>query len=134
VAAFVAVTLAWTAEFVHASRALDPTDEQRFATIGRYLAQHAPRRSVVLAKHHSGSARYYSDRLTIRFDEVPPSRLDAVVDTWRQRGYATFIALDDWEELEFRTRFAGASRLGALDWPPETTAPGAVLYAAAPPR
>jgi hypothetical protein len=117
--------------FARASRVLDSTDERRFATIGRYLAEHAPRRSVVLAKHHSGSARYYSDHLTVRFDEIPPSRLDAVVAMWRQRGYATFIALDDWEALEFRSRFADASRLGALDWPPETTAPGAVLYAAA---
>jgi hypothetical protein len=133
-AAVIVVAIVWSAGYARVSRALDSSDERRFVTIGRYLAQHTPQRSVVLAKHHSGSARYYADRLTIRFDEVPPSTLDGVVDTLRQRGYSTFIALDDWEQHEFRTRFAGASRLGALDWPPEATAPGAVLYAAAPPR
>jgi hypothetical protein len=133
-AALVAVAILWSTTYARTSRALDSSDEQRFATIGRYLAEHAPRQSVVLAKHHSGSARHYSGRLTFRFDEVPPSQLDGVVDTLRQRGYATFIALDDWEEREFRMRFAGASRLGALDWAPEATTPGAVLYAAASQR
>jgi len=134
IGAVLAFALWWGLGVVRTHRALDSRDEWRFATIGRYLGQHALRQSVVLAKHHSGSARYYADRLTIRWDHIQPSQLDAAVDALQRRGYSAFILLDDVEEGEFRTRFAGASRLAALDWLPETTVSGAALYKVAPSR
>ena len=82
----------------------------------------------MLAGLHSGSARLYADRLTIRWDHIQPSQLDAAVGALQRRGYSAFILLDDVEEGEFRTRFAGASRLAALDWPPDPTVSGAALY------
>ena len=134
IGAVLAFALWWSLGFARTHRVLDSGGEWRFATIGRYLEQHAPRQSVVLAGHHSGSARYYADRLTIRWDHIQPSQLDAAVAALQRRGYSAFILLDDVEEGEFRTRFAGASRLAALDWPPEMTVSGAALYKVAPSR
>jgi len=132
IGAVLAVALWWSLGFAGTHGALESGNEWRFATIGRYLQQHAPRQSVVLAKHHSGSARYYANRLTIRWDYIQPWQLDAAVGALQRRGYSAFILLDDEEEGEFRTRFAGASRLAALDWPPEKTDSGAALYKVAP--
>ena len=131
IGAVLAFALWWSLGFAGTDGALESGNEWRFATIGRYLEQHAPRQSVVLAMHHSGSARYYADCLTIRWDHIQPSQLDAAVGALQRRGYSAFILLDDEEEGEFRARFAGASRLAALDWPPETTVSGAALYAVA---
>ena len=110
-------------------RALDSSHERRFATMGRSLAQHVPRQSVVLAMLHSGSARYYADRLTLRWDFIEPAQLDAAVAALQQRGHPTFLLIDDAEKAEFTSRFAGASRLAALDWAPQATVAGVALYA-----
>jgi hypothetical protein len=83
----------------------------------------------VLAFLHSGSARYYADRLTLRWDRIEPSQFDSAIATIRQRGYAAYLLIDDAEEAQFKARFAGASRLAALDWTPQATVAGASLYA-----
>jgi hypothetical protein len=128
VAAVLALVLWWSLGFVGASHALDSSDEWRFATMGREVARQVPRESVVLAFLHSGSVRYYADRLTMRWDRIEPSQLDGAVAHLQQRGYTTFILLDKADEEAFRTRFAGASRLAALDWQPQVTVPGVALY------
>jgi hypothetical protein len=129
VAAVLAVTLGFSLGVVRTYRAVDSSHERRFATMGRSLAQHVPRQSVVLAMLHSGSARYYADRLTLRWDFIQPAQLDAAVAMLQQRGYATFLLIDDAEKADFTSRFEGASRLAALDWTPQVRVAGAALYA-----
>lgn len=129
VAVVLAVTVGFSLGVVRNYRALDSSFEWRFAAMGRSLAQHVPRQSVVLALLHSGSARYYADRLTLRWDFIPPAQLDAAVAVLQQRGYPTFLLIDDAEKAEFKSRFAGASRLAALDWTPQARVDGAALYA-----
>jgi 4-amino-4-deoxy-L-arabinose transferase-like glycosyltransferase len=129
VAAALAVALSFSVGVVHTYRAMESSGERRFATMGRSLAQQVPRQSVVLARLHSGSARYYAGRLTLRWDLIEPARFDAAVAVLQQRGYATFILVDVEEEELFRSRFGGASRFAALDQPPQITVPGAALYA-----
>jgi hypothetical protein len=72
----------------------------------------------VLAVQHSGSVRYYADRVTLRYDRLPRTGLDTAIHDLRSKGYQPYIVLDDWEEADFKGRFAEASRAGRLDWPP----------------
>lgn len=97
----------------------DPS--RKFAAAGEYLAQRLPERAVVLAMLHSGSATYYSGRPIVRYDLLPPSRLDGVVEVLRQRGYVPFLLLDAEERAAFQSRYRGHSGLARLDWPPVFT-------------
>jgi hypothetical protein len=114
--------------------AFDSSSEWRFAEAGQLIAARLPESTVLLAMNHSGSARYYSGRLTIRYDHIPPDRLDAVVQTLEARGYSAMILLDVLEEAQFRERFRESSPLGALDWTPVATIAGVNLYDARLPR
>jgi Dolichyl-phosphate-mannose-protein mannosyltransferase len=92
--------------------------EQKYAAVGNYIATRMPERAVFLSIQHSGSARYYSGRLTIRFDWIDPKWLDRALDDLRSRGYHPYFLLEEFEEPQFRERFAADSPLGALNWPP----------------
>ena len=54
----------------------------------------------------------------MRYDWLVEDHLDAAVHDLATRGYHAYVVVDDWEETEFRRRFAPHSRLGRLDWPP----------------
>ncbi|WP_410968616.1 hypothetical protein, partial [Salmonella sp. SAL4443] len=60
---------------------------------------------------------YYSDRLTVRYDFIPPEALDVVIRDLQALGYRPYILLEEWEERGFRARFARDSGVGRLDWP-----------------
>ncbi len=75
------------------------------------------RDGVFLAMQHSGSLRYYGDVLTLRWDGVDPAWLDRLVAWWHARGRAVYFVLEDWEQVQFKERFAPHSPLGRLDWP-----------------
>jgi dolichyl-phosphate-mannose-protein mannosyltransferase len=92
--------------------------EQKSPAIGEYIANSLPDNAVVISKLYSGSIRYYSGRLTLQYEWVPPAHLDVVVADLQSLGYHPYIALEDWEEPLFQERFRGHSRLAALDWPP----------------
>ena len=92
--------------------------------VGEFAARELPNRSVLLSMQHSGSLRYYSQLPTLRYDLIDPDRLDDVVAHFQARGRDVFIVVDEWEEREFRGRFARTSALGRLDWAPFAEAPG----------
>jgi hypothetical protein len=91
-----------------------------------------PERAAFLAMLHSGSARYYSGRLTVRYDLIPRERLDDVLEYLRRVGYSPFILLDEAEAPDFVARFAGTSHLGALDRPAVATVKGVKIYSSLP--
>jgi hypothetical protein len=91
--------------------------EQRYKTAGTYVATALPERAALICMQHSGSARFYSGRITVRYDVIGPGDLAVVVNQLRQLGYAPYFLLDDWEEPQFRARFARYTPLGRLDWP-----------------
>ena len=80
---------------------------------------------MVLSVQHSGSVRYYANRITLRYDWLPPDQLDAAVRDLTAKGYQPYLVVDDWEQKEFQTRFGPASALGKLDWPPVARVPRA---------
>jgi Dolichyl-phosphate-mannose-protein mannosyltransferase len=94
------------------------TGTQHYRAVGEYIARRLPERAVLLAMQQSGSVRYYSGRLSVRYDAIPPSELDAVIDDLRRLQYHPYFVLEEWEESPFRVRFQGYSPLAALDWPP----------------
>jgi hypothetical protein len=102
-----------------ASRAWEA--EQRYVESGSFITRALPERAALISLHHSGSARFYSGRITVRYDLIGPGDLDRVVDDLRGLGYQPYFLLDEAEETAFRSRFADGSDFGSLDWPPDAT-------------
>jgi 4-amino-4-deoxy-L-arabinose transferase-like glycosyltransferase len=88
----------------------------RYEVAGRFAAGRL-RAGAFIAGEHSGSLWYYTQQPVVRWDLIPPDTFDRTVDALRARGLAAHIVLDAWEVPRFRQRFAGASAIGALDWP-----------------
>jgi hypothetical protein len=75
--------------------------------------------SVVLTLTHSGSIRYYGERMTINIGHiVDGGPVDEMVEWFEQRGIRTYATFEDWELKEFSTRFAGKAVLAAFKRPP----------------
>ena len=92
--------------------------ESRYVDVGRYVAQAMPQNALFVSGLHCGSIRYYSSRLTLRYDLLQPGWLDEAIRTLRSRGYHPYIALEEGEEPDFRQQFDRFSELARLDWPP----------------
>jgi hypothetical protein len=105
--------------------------EHRYASIGEYVARTFPPNAALLSMQESGSLRFYGHRLTIRWDLVPIEDLDEILNALEAKGYVVYFALEDWEEPEFRARYAHSSPIGRLDWPPAVEylgEPGVRIY------
>jgi dolichyl-phosphate-mannose-protein mannosyltransferase len=94
---------------------VEAADEQRYADGGVYVNEVTPDRSVVLTMQHSGSVRYYSGRLVLRYDLLDPAWLDRALDALEARGFSISALLEDWEERDFRARFAAERSTRVLD-------------------
>jgi len=122
-ATVIVTALAWHGVSLAADRGASQVweAEQRYAEAGAYVAAALPARAALLSMQHSGSARFYSGRITVRYDFIGRNDLDRVLDDLKRLGYQPFFLLDVAEEADFRSRFSGGSSLGALDWAPKTT-------------
>jgi Dolichyl-phosphate-mannose-protein mannosyltransferase len=92
--------------------------ERRHIRAAEHVERLTPVNAVIICSQHSGSLRFYANRITLRYDTLSGDGLDAVLRELREKGYRPYIVLDDWEEKEFRNRFAKQSRAGRLDWRP----------------
>ena len=72
---------------------------------------------MIIAMQHSGTLRYYGDRLTVRYDWLNGPSLDQAIEWIHAQKRGPLLVLDDWEEERFRQRFRN-ERWGKLDWPP----------------
>ena len=122
-ATVVVAALAWHGVRLAAERGASHVweAEQRYAEAGAYVASSLPERAALLSMQHSGSARFYSGRITVRYDFIDKDDLDRVLGDLRRLGYQPYFLLDEAEEAAFRDRFSGRSTLGTLDWAPKTT-------------
>jgi Dolichyl-phosphate-mannose-protein mannosyltransferase len=89
--------------------------EQRFVTIARLVRNATPPNSVIIATQHSGSVRYYGERMTLRYEVLSERWLDGTIAWLQKRGIHTYILLDDWEHDLFKKKFAEKNVLGRLD-------------------
>jgi Dolichyl-phosphate-mannose-protein mannosyltransferase len=94
------------------------TAEHRYVSVGEYIGATLPPNAVVLTVIQSGSVRLYGRRPTLRWDMLPPDRLDQTLEELRAAGYAPYLLLESWEDDLFRERFATTSVLGNVDWQP----------------
>jgi hypothetical protein len=96
---------------------LDVRSERKYSRAGEAVRSRTEDGSVLFAMQHSGSARYYAGRMTLRYDLLEPQWLDRAVAWLSDRGVRSYALLDDWEVKEFRQRFPGQARLSQLDVP-----------------
>jgi len=99
--------------------------ERRYADVGRYLRTATPSNAVFIAMQESGSARYYSGRLSLFYPALPGDWLDRAVAALKGHGLRPYILLETWEEPHFKRQFAG-SAFGGLDWQPMAVYSGPV--------
>lgn len=106
------------------SRDILSRGQDDYADAGRYIDRHLPANAVLLAMQHSGSARYHSGRLTMRYDALDPAWLDRALEYLRTAGYEPYFLLQEWEVPIFKERFAGQKSVAALDARPIAITPG----------
>ena len=101
-------------------------NDRRFAVVGEFVRDELPANAIVLSMQHSGSIRYYSGRVTLRWDLLDAEWLERSLVFLREQGYYPFLLLEEWEQPLFKERFAGHTPLAALDWQPAATYSGEV--------
>jgi hypothetical protein len=119
----IALTALLIAGVVHGVNFMDSKDiltnadseKRRYLDGAVHLDATLPADAVVFAMQHSGSIRYYSGRLTMRWDVLDAGALDAAVAALHARGVPVYAAIESWEEEEFRRRFAGQGSVTRLD-------------------
>ncbi len=92
--------------------------EQKFADVGRFVDATLPANAVIYAQQHGGNVRFYSNRLTLRFDILDPDWLDRSIEHLRGAGYVPYFLLEEWEVTQFRQQFAGQRSLALLERQP----------------
>jgi len=92
--------------------------EARFERAGRYVGERLPANAIVVTLWESGSVRHYGHRNTLVWDQLDPEWLDRALQYLRSRGWRPYLLFEGAEEGNFRARFAAASEVGAVDWPP----------------
>jgi hypothetical protein len=108
--------------------------ERKYSDVGRFVARELPPRAVLISLQHSGSVRYYSDRLTLRYDWLDSGWLDRAVAYLQSTGSEPYLLLEEFEVTEFRDKFKGQKTVAALDAPPIAThSRGVYLFAIRPP-
>jgi hypothetical protein len=118
-ATFVVGAVAWHGVTYAAGHATFTSEgELKYAVAGRYVEGHLPDSAVLLAVQHSGSARYYSRRVTIRWDWIPPEKLEWMLGEVRRAGYQPYALVEDWEVPALVERFRGQPSIAALERPP----------------
>jgi hypothetical protein len=90
-------------------------EKRRYLDAAVYVDATLPSDAVVLAMQHSGSIRYYTGRLTMRWDVLDAGSLDTAVAALHARGVPVYAAVESWEEEDFRRRFAGQRSIARLD-------------------
>ncbi|OFW14817.1 MAG: hypothetical protein A3F70_00490 [Acidobacteria bacterium RIFCSPLOWO2_12_FULL_67_14] len=107
-------------------------EESRYVAAGRF-ARELPGDAVILCNQHSGSLRYYSGRITMRFEWLDPDMYQPALDHMRSLGRPVYVVLDDWEREVFRARYSPVADLSWLDEPPLLLAARRVYFYALPP-
>jgi hypothetical protein len=90
--------------------------EERYTAVARFVDRELPPNAIVLSMQHSGTIRFYSGRLTIRYEYIPEYRFKASLDWLIERGYRPYILLEEWEVPRWREHFVGDARVASLDF------------------
>lgn len=102
-------------------------EESRYRAAARF-ASVLPVNAVILCNQHSGSLRYYANRLTMRFEWLDPDMYAPAIEYLRASGRPVYVVLDESEREVFRSRYAGVADVTWLDAPPLLLASGRVYF------
>ena len=91
--------------------------DRRYIAAASLIQTIAPPNSAVFSMQHSGSLRYYSGRMPIRYDMLDSEWADRAVAWLNAAGVHSFAVLDEWELDEFRKHFKGQTILDAIATP-----------------
>jgi len=94
--------------------------ESKYTEVAAAVASIVPSDGVVLSMQHSGSLRYYTGRMTLRWDYLDPAWLDRAVAWLAAKGHRPFLLVERFERQQIRLHFDG-SEVGRLDWQPLAT-------------
>jgi hypothetical protein len=75
-----------------------PEHETRYRLAGELVTNTAPPDAVILAALHSGSIRYYANRLSVNWERIPDGALPATIAALRGAGHPVYLLLDSDEE------------------------------------
>jgi hypothetical protein len=105
--------------------------------IARGIERVVPDNAMIICLQESGSLRFYADRLTLRWDWLPPEWLDRAIDELQAKGYRPYIFLAAEEQPEFLARFSGTTtgrltRKPVAEFPPNGKLYDALVERAAP--
>jgi Dolichyl-phosphate-mannose-protein mannosyltransferase len=90
--------------------------ESRYRFAGRYLASALPSAAVIVTVQESGSARYYTGRPILRWDQLDLD-LDTAVAALRAMGRYPVFLVEDWERPDLIKKHPG-SIYAQLGWRP----------------
>jgi hypothetical protein len=90
--------------------------ERRYVAIGEFAAHDLPENAVMFAMQHAGSLRFYSGRMTLRYDLMRPEWARDLPAAVERAGYHPYLVIDDWEAPYVRPPF-GLPPDSPLPWP-----------------
>lgn len=91
--------------------------ERRFQLAGEYVASRLPANAIVFAAQETGSVRFYANRTTIAWRDLPADALDQALTFARSQQRRPYLLIETEEQQEFVDRFGGHSAIGNLGWP-----------------
>jgi len=90
--------------------------ERRYIEVGEFVEEHLPENAALFSMQHSGSLRFYSGRLTLRYDWVQKEWARDVPAAVERAGYHPFLVIDDLETNDVRREW-GLPEDQPLPWP-----------------
>ena len=102
--------------------------ESRALAAARFAAA-LPENAAIIANQHSGSIRYYANRVTLRYEWLEPDVYTEAIDYLHSIGRPVFVVLDDFERDIFRARYASVTDVSWLDKPILVAAKRVYFYA-----
>jgi len=90
--------------------------ERRYIDVGEFVERHLPENAALFSMQHSGSLRFYSGRLTLRYDWLRKEWARDVPAAVEHAGYHPFLVIDDWETTGVRQHW-GLPEGQPLPWP-----------------
>ncbi|TAK16107.1 MAG: hypothetical protein EPO35_06025 [Acidobacteria bacterium] len=89
--------------------------ERRSITAAHLVRDRTEPNSAVFAYTHSGSVRYYGERMTLRYDQIAPEWLDPGVAWLTARGVHPYLLVEAWELEQWKARFGPTSARGRMN-------------------
>jgi hypothetical protein len=80
--------------------------ELRYPLVAAHLRDRTPANAIVFAGQHSGSIRYYGDRLTLRWDLLRAEDFEPAMTALAERGHPIYVVLEGREQGLFTSAFA----------------------------